>query len=710
MWGRRRTETASAQVATATRSDDVRALSTLDELLRRANWDRLSDTERSALQSGFASFPPSGGADTADSSTQQWIAALVAPTFQTESAQLISAWLSDAPADAHLYIGGDAGQGRRSLVATLARQALAQQPAPPDFCYIPQPSAMDQALLLALPKGAGAPFTKALDKTLRLLTSAWNGGAAASGESADDAASSAPAAQPDRSQLVAQAFAPLHAPELAPASAYVGQLQAAFGALATAQTDIPVSYDDMPTWLVSASSGSDAADASAATQAPVIVGSLVRDKLSDLLIRANGGVLILPAYDVLGVDGAWPMLSVALASRTLQVKASWPSLPLTARVALIGDSGAYNALASAAGDFTDIFRYETWLRPATTWTPQSEAAYATLAEGAARAYALPAFDSSAVARLVEEGARRGDGLNRSYLSADLSLLRDLAVEAGRVARARDAEATGGADVLAAVARRRTLQGANARRVREAILSGQANTPTAGAAIGQINGLGIYEFHPSEGDFAVPTRISATVSPGRDARLLDIEREAEQADADHVRGEMTIEGYLAYRYGQERPIRLMARVRFEQEHGTTGGDSASGALLYALLSALARVPLRYSCAVTGAVGQHGELQPIGGVNTKIEGFWELCRLRRAQGEQAEGGYSALIPAVNARDLMLRDEVAASIANEGWFRVWPVSTVDEALTILTGLPAAEIHARVERRLQQFHDAGYQAPSAK
>jgi predicted ATP-dependent protease len=265
-------------------------------------------------------------------------------------------------------------------------------------------------------------------------------------------------------------------------------------------------------------------------------------------------------------------------------------------------------------------------------------------------------------------------------------------------------------VLAALNRRRALQGANAQRVREAILSGQANTPTTGAAIGQINGLGIYEFHPSEGNFAVPTRISATVSPGRDARLLDIEREAEQADADHVRGEMTIEGYLAQRYGQERPLRLVARVRFEQEHGTTGGDSASGALLYALLSALARVPLRYSCAVTGAVGQHGELQPIGGVNTKIEGFWELCRLRRAQGEQAEHGYATIIPAVNARDLMLRDEVAASIANEGWFRVWPVSTVDEALTILTGLPAAQIHARVEQRLQQFHNAAFQAPGGR
>ena len=223
----------------------------------------------------------------------------------------------------------------------------------------------------------------------------------------------------------------------------------------------------------------------------------MRNKLDDLLIRANGGVLILSAYDVLR---GWRMARPERRARQshVQVKASWPPLPLTARVALIGDSGAYNALASAAGDFTDIFRYETWLRPAAAWTPRSEAAYATLTDGAARAYALPAFDPSAVARLVEEGARRGDGLNRGYLSTELSLLRDLVVEAGRIARARGAETTGGVDVLAAVARRRALQGVNAQRVREAILSGQEMTPTAGAAIGQINGLGIYEVHPSEG--------------------------------------------------------------------------------------------------------------------------------------------------------------------------------------------------------------------
>lgn len=713
MWGRHRTETAGERQTTG--SGGLQPLGAIDVLRRRAAWERLSEVERGALRGEFADYAAPPDADQTDDAMRQWVAALVTPTFQTAAAQVIGAWLSDAAPGAHLYVGGDAGQGRRSLAASLARHAMARQPSAPDYCYVPRPDAMDQAVLLEVPGGTGAAFTKAIDRALRLLTAGWSGesgdgdGSQASGAAQSAAEPSAAA----RSQLIAQAFAPLQAPELAPTRAYVDQLQAAFAALAASQADLPVSYDDMPTWLVSASAGAPAnaaAGGDAAAHAPVVMGTLVRDKLDDLLIRANGGVLILPASDVLGVDGAWPALSVALARRTLQVKPSWPPLPLTTRVALIGDGAAYNALAGAAGDFAQLFRYETWLRPDTSWAPRSEAAYATLTDGAARIYGLPACDPSAVARLIEEGARRCDGLNRSYLVTDLALLRDLVVEAGHIASARGATTTSGADVTAALTRRRAQQSGSAQRVREAILSGQANTPTAGSAIGQINGLGIYEFHPSEGDFAVPTRISATVSPGRDARLLDIEREAEQADADHVRGEMTIEGYLAHRYGQERPIRLMARVRFEQEHGTTGGDSASAALLFAILSALAQVPLRFSHAVTGAVGQHGELQPIGGVNTKIEGFWELCRLRRAQGEQAEGGYGALIPAVNARDLMLRDEVAESIASEGWFRVWPVTTVDEALTILTGLPATEVHARVEKRLQQFREAMVEAPNRR
>ena len=699
MWGRRRTAEAAIQTQEAKPTGYPRALSTVEELLRSAGWERLSDAERAALRRNFPSFPsvarataPSNSSDITDNAMQDWVAALVSPSFQAEPAQIIASWLDDSSPDAHLYIGGNTGQGRRCLIASLARQAMAKRSGPSDFCYVPEPSAMDQALLLALPNGTGDAFAKALDQALRMLTDGWKG---------DGGGDGATAQRLPLGQLVAQAFTPLEQASFGSVFPYVQRLRAAFDALAVAGAGLSVSYDDMPTWLVRAAPDGGATPASA----PVVIGTLIRSKLDDLLIRANGGVLILPAAELLMVDGSWPSLSIALTSGTLQLKANWPPLPLSVRVALVGDSGAYNALANAAGDFERIFRYETWCNSVADWTATSEAAYAALADGVASRHDLPALDPSGVARLVEEGARRIDGLNRRYLSTDLLLLHDIILEAGRAARARAATATGGDDVEFALKRRRTLQGVNARRVREAILSGQEITPTAGSAIGQINGLGIYEFHPSDGNFAVPTRISATVSPGQDERLLDIERVAEQADADHVRGEMTIEGYVAHRYGQGRPINLVARIRFEQEHGTTGGDSASGAILFALLSALAQVPIRYSYAVTGAVGQYGEIQPIGGVNTKIEGFWELCRQRRTQGEQSEGGYGVLIPAVNGRDLMLRAEVAQSIAHEGWFHVWPINTVDDALAILTSMPAAEIHARVEQRLQRFHELGGQ-----
>ena len=712
MWGRRQGGSATKPGTVTTSADSPRALSTVDELLRRADWERMSDTDRAALRGAFPPFPGAGGTGPGDPvnldidpAASDWIAALVARGFQLECAQLIQTWLTDASPESHLFIGGSPARGRRSLVASLARQAMARRPAPLDYCYVPEPSAMGQAYRLSLPGGVGEGFTKAIDRALRRVTAQWTPDTSNEPSPTD--------LQSARTTLIAESFAPVQAPEFASASAYVGQLRASFESLASSGADLPTSYDDMPTWLARAPSPDDMDSQPAGGQshgAPVVVGTLIREKLDDLLMRANGGVLILLATDPLVVDGAWLTLSAALSSRSLRVRAGWPALPLTVRVVLVGDNSAYTNLANGAGEFARLFRYEAWCNASAPWTPNAEAAYAALADAVAQRHGLPAFDAAAVARLVEEGARRGDGLNRSYLSTDLLWIHDLSVEAGQSARARGAAATGGADVVGALQRRRMVQGANARRVREAILSGQAITPTAGSAIGQINGLGIIEVHPTEGTFAVPTRISATVSAGRDERLLDIEREADQADADHVRGEMTIEGYLAHRFGQERPINLVARIRFEQEHGTTGGDSASGAILFALLSALAQVPIRYSYAVTGAVGQYGEMQPIGGVNTKIEGFWELCRQRRAQGEQPEGGYGVLIPAVNARDLMLRDEVADAIAREGWFHIWPINTVDDALPILTGAPAAEIAARVAQRLQRFHEIGAQGSSAR
>ncbi|HEX9056855.1 MAG TPA: AAA family ATPase [Ktedonobacterales bacterium] len=692
MWGRRQGDTMPPRSKEAVVAGRSRALTTSEELLRRAGWERFSDTERTALLSGYATLAAEAATqsgDGADIMLQDWVTGLVSARFQPEAAAVVRAWLADAPFDAHLFVGGQPGQGRRSLVASLARQAMASRPAVPDYCYVPDPEALDRATLLTLPHGAGASFAKSLYGALAAIITAWSAG--------EDAA--AKPAGPDREQLISHALGSVADAAPDAAHAYLQKLHAALTSLAANESDLPFSADNLPLAHITGDSG-----------APVVVASLIRNDIHDLLLRANGGVVVLSASELAGTDGAWTTLATALRSGSLALKDGWPVLPLNVRVALFGTGESYNTLYGASDDFGRLFRFEAWCVSVVDWTNEAEAAYAALADGVAHRYTLPRFDASAVARLVEEGARRADSQNRAHLTTDLLLLRDLAAEAGALASARHAAATSGSDVSAALQRRRALQGVNARRVREAILTGQDIAPTSGAAIGQINGLGIFEFHPSEGNFAAPIRISATATAGRDERLVDIEHEARQADADHVRGAMTAEGYLAWRYGQSRPISLVARVRFEQEHGTTGGDSASGAVLFALLSALAQVPIRDSLSVTGAVGQYGEIQPIGGVNTKIEGFWELCRQRRAQGEQSPGGYGVLIPAVNARDLMLRDDVAESIASEGWFHIWPINTVDEGLPLLTGVSADEIHARVDQRLQRFYELSILSRAAR
>jgi hypothetical protein len=758
MWGRPKADGAQPQQQPVAPAGGVAAPQPIrnpNDLLRRAEWDRLADADREALMRPFQGREvPKFGDVASEASThadlrlQDWVAQLISSSFQPQTAAYVRAWLSDGSPDGHLYVGGFGGQGRTSLVASLARQVLVNAPIPVEYCYVPDLDALGKPMVLAVPDDTGADFTDALQTGLRLIAGNWdgassggddsdssdnssddsdssdtsasasantsntasNGSAASQGASAS--APSAPASNPDpaaiaqqRGTLVTKIMAIVTS--AAPnddARAYVAKLTAALQQLASKGDDLPFAEDSIPTAHVTPTPDS-LPGGSAGKGAPVVVASLGQTDLSDALLRANGGVLILAATDTLDTS-TWNALSTALRNRSLLLKQGWPAIPLSAHVVMIGSNSSYAALVNNTEDFSRIFRYEIWCNYDTEWKRESEATYAALATGVSARHSLPAFDPTGVARLVEEGARRVDGLHRTRLSTDLLLLHDLALQAGRVARVRNATATSGQDVDNALFQRRQMQTGSAERVRYAILSGQEMTATFGAAIGQINGLGIYEVHPTEGSFAVPMRISAIVSVGKDYSLLDVERGAEQADAEHIRGLMTMEGYLANRYGQDRPVSLSARIRFEQQHGGTGGDSASAAELFALLSALAQVAIRRSVAVTGAVGQYGEIQPIGGVNTKIEGFFDLCRARRAAGEQPVGGYGAVIPAVNTRDLMLRPDVAYAIAQEGWFSIWPISTVDEGIPLLMGVAADQIHARVNDRLKRFYELATQS----
>jgi predicted ATP-dependent protease len=244
-----------------------------------------------------------------------------------------------------------------------------------------------------------------------------------------------------------------------------------------------------------------------------------------------------------------------------------------------------------------------------------------------------------------------------------------------------------------------------RRLQEEVLRGTLLVDTAGERSGQINGLSVMQL----GGFAfgMPNRITARVRLGG-GKVVDIEREAQLGGPIHSKGVLILSGFLSGRYATSQPLSLSASLVFEQSYGGVEGDSASSAELYALLSALADAPVRQALAVTGSVNQHGDVQAIGGVNEKIEGFFDVCRARGLTGDQG-----VLIPASNVKHLMLRSEVVEAVA-AGKFRVYPVETVDQGIEILTGMPAGErdalgkfpegsINQRVERRLIEFAERG-------
>jgi hypothetical protein len=650
------------------------AVNTIEALLKPAEWDRLSDADRAQLSALFPALSVTAGRSEpllragAPAPLQDWIAAVVGHSFQSYVAASVRSWLDTTPETAHLYVGGDLAIGAPQLIASVARQRAASWPTPSSYCFAPDPTALDQPMLLALPLGTGVVFTKALAEALGALSKQWDASASrqqALNQIFDDLAGGAPAAGQD----------------------YLNRLRTALLQLAMTGAAFPWDGDNGPPL------GTVTPEPQVTSGAPVVEATALDSTLTDVLLQANGGVLIVSP----GTVDLDKLLS-ALVSRQLSLDDSLPPVPLSVRVVLLGTDQAYDALWSNSDLIGQIFRYEAWSQDITPWNRDAEAAYAAYAAGVAHYYALPAPAPDAVGRLIQEGSRRADSLLRSRLSTDLLMLHDIIFEAGKLAQARSSPMIAAEDIDAALDRRRALQQANVYWVQEAILTGESITPTAGSAVGQINGLGVLEVHPWEGTFAVPMRISATVAPGKGEQLLDVEREVKQADESHVRGLLTMEGYFASQYGQKVPLSLAARVRFEQEQGSIGGDSASAAELLALLSALANAPIRRSVAVTGALGQYGELQPIGGVNFKIEGFWDLCRARRKLGE-TENSYGVVIPAPDTRDLMLRASIAAAIVSEGWFHVWPVKTIDEAIPLLMGLPAATVHDRVERRLREF-----------
>jgi lon-related putative ATP-dependent protease len=445
------------------------------------------------------------------------------------------------------------------------------------------------------------------------------------------------------------------------------------------------------------------------------LGTLVTDfnlVKAGALHRANGGYLLLDVLKVLMQPFAWEGLKRALTRREIRIEsisdmygiASTVSLepepiPLDIKVVLFGERIHYYLLQAYDPDFRKLFRVAADFEEAIDRNEGNSGLFVRLVATVARQNGLLPLDREAVARTVEQASRRAGDARK--ISSNLDATIDLLSEADFLARKSGRASIAGEDVERAHAAQRGRADRLQSRVREAIIRGELLVDTAGAKTGQVNGLSVYQV--GNFDFGAPTRITATTRPG-EGRVIDIQREVELGGAIHSKGVLILSSYLAAHFSGKHPFSLSASLSFEQTYGQVEGDSASLAELCALLSSLAGAPILQSMAVTGSINQQGEVQAIGGVNEKIEGFFDICNARGLTGDQG-----VVIPESNVDHLMLREDIIAA-AQAGRFHVYAVRSVDEAVSLLTGMPAGEpdivgtarpdtVFGRVAMRLREY-----------
>ena len=430
------------------------------------------------------------------------------------------------------------------------------------------------------------------------------------------------------------------------------------------------------------------------------------------LHRARGGYLLVDALKVLQQPFAYEGLKRALQSRKIKIESLGEAMSLmstyslepepvdlTVKVVLLGAPMVYYLLPTLDPEFGELFKVGADFAGIVEWSPENQELYARLLAKLVREEGLRPFDRTAVARVIEQSARSvGDAQRMSLL---MSRILDLMREADHWAGDGDRHSVTASDVQQAIdhwvfrsdrLRERTLEAID----RQTIL-----LETTGEQIGQVNGLSVIQM--GEFAFGRPSRITARVRLGK-GEVVDIEREVELSGPSHSKGVLILTAFLGARYAQSHPLSLSASLVFEQSYGGIDGDSASSAELYALLSAIAGVPIRQSLAVTGSVNQLGQIQAIGGVNDKIEGYFDVCARHGLTGDQG-----VLIPASNVQHLMLRQDVVEAV-DAKQFHVFPIESVDQGIELLTGIeagtssedgsyPEGSLNRMVAERLEQF-----------
>ncbi len=431
--------------------------------------------------------------------------------------------------------------------------------------------------------------------------------------------------------------------------------------------------------------------------------------------RANGGYLLLDALKVVRDPFAWEGLKRTLRSGQVKIESLGQAyslistvsldpqpLPLDVKVVLIGSPMIYYLLRQHDPEFAELFKVPADFDHQMDRSQRNQHEYARLIAAAVRDAGLRPFGRDAVARVIERASRTAGDTRK--LSLQLEQMKDLLREADYWADRNAHAVVGAADVDQAVEAWVYRSDRLRERMQEQIERDIVLIDTQGVRVGQINGLSVI----SLGDFYFgrPSRITARVRLGK-GEVIDIEREVAMGGPIHSKGVLILSGFLGGRYAADTPLSLSASLVFEQSYGGVEGDSASSAELYALLSAISGVPIRQSLAVTGSVDQYGRVQPIGGANEKIEGFFDVCRAKGLNGDQG-----VLIPASNVQHLMLRRDVIEAV-QDGRFHIYAVETIDQGIEILTGVPAGEAHegqypqesinGKVHRRLVQMAETG-------
>ncbi|MCY3887151.1 MAG: ATP-binding protein [Chloroflexi bacterium] len=405
------------------------------------------------------------------------------------------------------------------------------------------------------------------------------------------------------------------------------------------------------------------------------------------LHRANGGYLILQVQDLLADPRSWVKLKRSLKCREVQIgepegeASPLPTvhvipeaIPLDLKVVLVGSTAVFRLLDASDPDFANLFKIRAEFEPDTAINAESIAAYTGFICQAVKQQGLRHFDAAALMEVMRFGARLAARQDR--LSTRFGVIKDLCSEANQYAADASAEIVTVDHIRAAVAGMRRRSALVSDRLHRMIAEGTLHVQTAGAVVGQVNGLAVYQLGGTA--FGTPTRITCRVGLGRRG-VIAIDREVERSGAIHSKGVLVLSGFLIGTFGRDRPLTFTASLTFEQSYDEVEGDSASSAELYAILTALAEMPIRQDVAVTGSVDQFGNVQPVGGVAEKVEGFHDVCAEIGLTGSQG-----VIVPASNIRNLTLRHDVAAAV-EQGRFHVWAVSRIEEGLELLTGRPA-------------------------